>query len=278
MRKPYLYLPLLLASSLVLVTACSPEPANTAPQPGADSMQLSSNSRDSLDWAGSYQGILPCASCEGIKTTLTLSADGQFQLQSIYLGEEPDNEFNETGRFSWDTRGGKIRLESESQENRWFRVEENAVRQLDQQGELITGDLAEHYRLAKVATEVAAVTAGEAVQPDLLDRDWQLTELQGQAVAADSRAFIHFAADGKVWGRSGCNRFSGSWQGSAYRIQVGQLAATMMACAEDKMALEQAFLAQLALADNYTLANGELSLNKARMAPLARFSVTAAAE
>lgn len=278
MRKPYLYLPLFVASSLVLLTACSPEPANTAPQPGAGSMQLSSNSRDSLDWAGSYQGILPCASCEGIKTTLTLSADGQFQLQSIYLGEEPDNEFTETGRFSWDTSGGKIRLESESQENRWFRVEENAVRQLDQQGELITGDLAEHYRLAKVATEVAAVTAGEAVQPDLLDRDWQLTELQGQAVAADSGAFIHFAADGKVWGRSGCNRFSGSWQGSAYRIQLGQLAGTMMACAEDKMALEQAFLAQLALADNYTLANGELSLNKARMAPLARFSVTAAAE
>lgn len=278
MRKPYLYLPLLLASSLLLVTACSPEPANTTVQPGAGSMQLSSNSRDSLDWAGSYQGILPCASCEGIKTTLTLSADGQFQLQSIYLGEEPDNEFNETGRFSWDTSGGKIRLESESQENRWFRVEENAVRQLDQQGELITGDLAEHYRLAKVAAEVAAVTAGEAVQPDLLDRDWQLTELQGQAVAADSGAFIHFAADGKVWGRSGCNRFSGRWQGSAYRIQLGQLAGTMMACADDKMALEQAFLAQLALADNYTLANGELSLNKARMAPLARFSVTAATE
>lgn len=274
MTKPYCFLTLLVASSLLVLTACSPEPANSISQQGSGNMQLSSNSRDSLDWTGSYQGILPCASCAGIKTTLTLSADGQFQLQRIYLGEEPDNEFNEAGRFSWDNRGGKILLEAVDQDNRWFRVEENALRQLDQEGELISGDLADSYRLMKITAELVF----RAVTPELLNRDWQLIELLGQAVVVEHGAFIHFAADGKVWGSSGCNRFSGSWQGTTYRIELGQLAGTMMACTEDKMLLEQTFLTQLTLADNYTLVNGELSLNKARMAPLARFSVTAVVE
>ena len=46
----------------------------------------------------------------------------------------------------------------------------------------------------------------------------------------------------------------------------------MRACPEPQMQLEQQFLANLAMADNYSLAEQSLSLNKARMAPLARFT------
>ncbi|GGD94473.1 copper resistance protein NlpE [Planktosalinus lacus] len=31
-----------------------------------------STSENSLDWHGTYQGILPCADCEGIQTEVTL--------------------------------------------------------------------------------------------------------------------------------------------------------------------------------------------------------------
>ena len=31
------------------------------------------NSKTSVDWVGKYEGTLPCADCEGIKTTLTLN-------------------------------------------------------------------------------------------------------------------------------------------------------------------------------------------------------------
>ncbi len=276
MLKRALYLSLFVATTAMLLSGCSPEPAgNAGPASTSTAAAMSSNSRNALDWAGTYQGVLPCASCEGIKTTITLTADGQYQLQSIYLGEEPANQFDESGSFSWDDSGGKIRLNSESNEARWFRVEENALRQLDLEAELISGELAEHYRLAKISTDVAASTAPDPVVAALIDRDWQLIELAGQAVAADSGAFIHFSADGKVWGSAGCNRFSGSWQPAAYRLALGQLASTMMACNEEKMQLEQAMLAQLALADNYSLGDGQLSLNKARMAPLARFKLKA---
>lgn len=271
-------LALLLTSGMLLLTACSPAPVNSSQLTITDSMPLSSNSRNSLDWAGSYQGVLPCASCEGIATTLTLTADSQFQLQSIYLGKETEKTVNEMGPFSWDSRGSKIKLESDSGETRWFRVEENAVRLLDQQGEMITGDLAEQYRLALFIPEQAAVEVENTVSLALVDRDWHLSELLGQTMAADSGAYIHFSHDGKVWGSSGCNRFSGSWQGSAYQLSLGQLASTMMACTEDKMAQEQLLLAQLALADNYTLVEDTLSLNKARMSTLARFTIKASAE
>lgn len=35
----------------------------------------SDNSMTSVDWVGSYQGILPCADCEGIKTQIVLNKD-----------------------------------------------------------------------------------------------------------------------------------------------------------------------------------------------------------
>jgi heat shock protein HslJ len=44
---------------------------------------------------------------------------------------------------------------------------------------------------------------------------------------------------------------------------------TMMACPE--LEREREFLDVLARVDNYALADGTLSLNRARMAPLARF-------
>src|SRR6516165_5178501 len=33
------------------------------------------NSRNSLDWAGAYEGVLTCAECPGTKTRLTLNPD-----------------------------------------------------------------------------------------------------------------------------------------------------------------------------------------------------------
>jgi uncharacterized lipoprotein NlpE involved in copper resistance len=38
------------------------------------------NSRISLDWAGTYEGVLPCADCPGTKTRLTLNQDGSYLL------------------------------------------------------------------------------------------------------------------------------------------------------------------------------------------------------
>jgi uncharacterized lipoprotein NlpE involved in copper resistance len=111
---------------------------------------IGDNSQNSLDWNGTYSGITPCASCEGIKTTLFLYSDNTYKLNTEYLGEE-DNLFTETGKLKWNKSGGKITLIAPNQEgpDMQFLVGENQLFMLDSQGQRITGALADNYRLAK---------------------------------------------------------------------------------------------------------------------------------
>ncbi|MBT1442992.1 copper resistance protein NlpE N-terminal domain-containing protein [Shewanella sp. JM162201] len=116
---------------------------NSSAQPIGDS------SRTSLDWSGSYEGTVPCASCEGIKTRLVLNGDGSYQLETQYLGEQEAGAepkvFEERGQFSWNDTGSAIQLESGA----WYQVGENQLFMLDRDGKRITGALADNYRLAK---------------------------------------------------------------------------------------------------------------------------------
>lgn len=102
----------------------------------------------SVDWAGNYNGTLPCADCEGIETVLTLKEDGTFELSQKYLGKE-EVATTETGTFDWAEDGGHILLKI-SGETRKFLVGENQIFWLDNDGNRITGDLEDHYRLQKV--------------------------------------------------------------------------------------------------------------------------------
>lgn len=45
------------------------------------------NAQNSLDWKGTYKGILPCADCEGIETEIVLNADQTYVLTRKYLGK-----------------------------------------------------------------------------------------------------------------------------------------------------------------------------------------------
>ena len=71
-------------------------------------------------------------------------------------------------------------------------------------------------------------------------------------------------------GNSGCNQFSGDYELSdGNRIRFSRVISTKIACMD--MTLEHRFLEVLANTDNYSLKNDTLSLNRERMAPLARF-------
>jgi putative lipoprotein len=49
----------------------------------------------------------------------------------------------------------------------------------------------------------------------------------------------------RVYGRSGCNRFNGSWQQNETTVKFGSLASTKMACPPALMDLERKFLTTL---------------------------------
>ncbi|MDE5451088.1 copper resistance protein NlpE N-terminal domain-containing protein, partial [Elizabethkingia meningoseptica] len=51
------------------VTKTEVKTDSTSTESGIDD---SHNAQNSLDWAGTYEGTVPCADCPGIKTTITL--------------------------------------------------------------------------------------------------------------------------------------------------------------------------------------------------------------
>jgi|GEM_PF-1280974 len=98
---------------------------------------------------------------------------------------------------------------------------------------------------------------------------WELVTLMGQNVS-DKQAFITFLDDNTVFGNSGCNSFNGNYEMlPGLKVSIGQMAATLRAC--ENIAIEKQFMAVLEKADNYSLLNKTMTLNKAKMAPLATF-------
>ena len=130
------------------------EPRQDVEQPTAtatDSVPLVADghdARNSLDVNGIYQGLLPCADCEGIETRIELMADNRYVQQARYLGKKDAPLFETKGGWEWEN-GSIIRLVAETKDSIQFFVGENKLIQLDQQGKRIEGALAEKYVLTK---------------------------------------------------------------------------------------------------------------------------------
>jgi len=113
-----------------------------------------------------------------------------------------------------------------------------------------------------------ATVAKTEVKNELTGKYWKLVELNGAAV--ESKAHIKFKADGTVSGNLGCNTFNGIYtQQEGNRIKFDKMTNTLMMCLD--MSVEDELKRVLQIADNYNLTDKQFVLNRARMAPLARF-------
>lgn len=108
----------------------------------------SHTSQNSLDYWGIYKGILPCADCEGIELIIELNSDFSYSKKTTYLGKGDDKPIESSGIYSWNEAGNTITLAGEESPNQYF-VGENVLFHLDLDGNRITGDLAEKYKLNK---------------------------------------------------------------------------------------------------------------------------------
>lgn len=233
----------------------------------SETLPSGDNSQTSLDWIGVYNGALPCANCDAIKTKITLSNNLTYVMETQYVGKS-DEVFSSAGKFSWDKTGSNITLEvaGENKADHQYKVGENTLIKLDNQGKNITGALQNNYILTKVDFDT-----------DIREKYWKLTELNGKPIKwvngqSKEPHFILKAADNRVQGNGGCNGFFGSFEiNEGNRIKFQQLASTMMAC--ENLDIENELMKVLEMADNYSLNGENLSLNKARMAPLAKFEV-----
>jgi len=93
---------------------------------------------------------------------------------------------------------------------------------------------------------------------------WDVKTLNGAAVLPNVPINITFEK-GRVFGAGSCNRFMGGFKpGEPFRIEMSQMASTMMACPDAIMRQEQTFLAILGDVTSYAVdAAGVLTLKTA---------------
>lgn len=103
-------------------------------------------SENAIDWSGTYEAILPCADCPGIKTILTLNPDKTFTINEEYIDRDVKSE--DRGGFSWDSTGSVIKLEGTNTKYQ-YKVGENQLFQLDTEGNVIDGPMKDLYILKK---------------------------------------------------------------------------------------------------------------------------------
>ncbi len=137
---------------IIIITFSSCNPSNKSKEEKEDT-QISATKEmhtalKSLDWQGKYRGIVPCADCEGIETTLTLKEQKTYFLSLKYLGKR-DSIYTSEGSFIWHEDGMRISLQNEKYSATDYFVAENQVFQLDKRGAKIKGDLGEYYVLLK---------------------------------------------------------------------------------------------------------------------------------
>lgn len=80
----------------------------------------------------SYKGLLPCADCEGIETTLFLEKDGTWVMNQRYKGAPTPAVFASYG--SWARTADKLVLTGSDGEKLYYRPKDDGLEMLDQQG------------------------------------------------------------------------------------------------------------------------------------------------
>ena len=241
-----------LGLATIMVTTAITIQSCTTKKPVGDTTQVS------VDYNGVYYGTLPCADCEGIKTTVYLNKDNTFRTISQYIGSE--NEIVDSGKFTWDKSGSVISLNGK--EKAKYFVGENTLTKLNLDGTKIDGTLARFYILTKDNYA-------------LLNKKWNLVELNGKKFDANQttkkEGFIMFnSAENRYVASAGCNTMSGSFKVDSFNhLELGQGMSTMMAC--ENMEIEQKLGQVLQTADTFSIVGDELHLFKGRMRAMAIF-------
>ena len=116
--------------------------------------------------------------------------------------------------------------------------------------------------------QLAQVGGGGA---ELTGITWRPVTVGGEPVPEDSGMYVQFEVDGSIKGHGGCNGFFGSLQQSESGFEVGPLGATRMACPEEVMDREMAFLDAVQKTQGFESGGSSMSLLNEASGILAEF-------
>ena len=219
-------------------------------------MVTGDNSRNALDWAGVYSGVLPSDYGSGIQAMIRLNKDDSYVLKWKYMGERV-KEVEKTGKFSWDAQGGNITLEDVEVIPALFKVGEGRLLAIDKAGNVIKGQ-----ELMKDSASI-------------LEQYWKLTEVRGKSVSVapgegKEPHMILKVLDSRVSGNGGCNGYGGTYTLAAgNRVSFSPIISTKMAC--NALDVENAFFGVFESVDQYQVKGDSLVLLDVNKQELARF-------
>lgn len=260
-----IYLPFL---TVIFLLACKSQ------QPSVNSLEgmqeqtgvidLLHNSKNSLDWMGTYSGILPCADCMGIQTTIVLNEDNTFEKSFIYLGKSAGVQYQK-GSFTWLEDGSSISIINLDGANKTYKVEENQLRLLDLKGKKIEGHLEKDYLLQKS-------------QSPIVNKYWKAVEIMGQVVNESenikTEPYLILRSGGNFSGTGGCNSmFGGFTIIGKDGITFSNIAMTEMACSYEHY--DDNLVEALTMSRQFIMVDSEhMQLVVGKRAPLAKFEAT----
>lgn len=108
--------------------------------------------------------------------------------------------------------------------------------------------------------------------PDPVGGTWLVEDIAGHGVIDRSRSTISFSDEGRVYGSSGCNQFSGAAEIRGRTLDFGPLSTTRRACAEALMDQEHRVLAALDAVERYRVQGTSLVLADASGSVVLRLS------
>ncbi len=106
---------------------------------------------------------------------------------------------------------------------------------------------------------------------ELTGVNWRPVSVGDQEIPEDSGMHVLFEVDGSLKGHGGCNRFFGSLEKSDSGIAVGPLGGTRMACPEEIMDREMAFMDAVQKTRDFQSGSDRMSLIDADGNVLAEF-------
>ena len=197
----------------------------------------SHNARNSLDYVGSYKGILPCPDCHGLETEIVINENSTFNIKTKYQGKG-EKIYLKKGNFTWNKKGTIIILtDVKNAPNKYF-VGENTLTQLNIDGKRITGNTANEYVLSKqpyrastietteqnsttvdLNSRIEATTVIKKVNPavgryPLAETKWRLVSLKNKTVKqiGDKAYYLKLnSKDAKFTAFAGCNSIAGNY-------------------------------------------------------------------
>ncbi len=214
------------------------------------------------DFLGIYRGVLPCADCAGVLTEIEIKPSGQCKIGRRYLSNSGDI-LIKNGTYDWDISGTVITLHipDELDHMNLYKVGENQLVKLDNEGHEIEGDLAKLYTLTKAGTD-----------HDIKNTYWQLTELEGKPIPQNKKNLPYFVVfpNHQIIGNTGCNSFIGKYNMDDFDdFRVSIVAMTLHACSD--AIYETGFMNVFDRAQKFDLEGDVLSLKQEGRAPFAKF-------